>query len=647
MKNLFRTCALIMLMLLGAFTLSAQEQQLPASLEIPSAIGDNMVLQQNSTVNIWGYAAPKTKVQVSCDWLSGRPITAKADSQGVWIAPVAVPAASFTPHTITIKAGKEQITLENILFGEVWLCAGQSNMEWSVKNTLDMKAELNGEMNNSIRLLCTGRISTDTPQRDIPAQKDKNTKWAVCNPKDLAEFSAVGYGFGKELQQALNVPIGLVDASYGGTYIEGWLKKEIIDADKQIAEDATKITHKVWAGKNAHLYNANIYPIRHNSFAGVIWYQGCANVSSAPCGYAHSLQVLIDSWREEFDNPTMPFYIVQLVPHTYVDMKGALLRESQEKVAKAVEHCEIVGTMDQLDIPGDIHPRYKVDVAHRLAQCALGEHYGKAVGQFRSPAYKGMTIENNAIRVTFDNVPTKLKAKGKRINGFQIGIVDPADSNKLIFSVAEAAIVNSKEVVVSAAGVTNPVAVRYCFNEDVGNLFSAEGLPMLPFRTDENNASLGTRPYVETPSDIAITFEGKKGYYTLTEFKQGVHMWPNLKQTLSELYPKQFEGFKMLTANSLSKHTTAGGTITAHGDGRIYCLVRNNGDIRKYHDKQGWTLLIPTYTKAVRPNGVKLGSHQYICYRDVKKGEKVALPTVKDHYSLFVLAKDITLIEVE
>ena len=300
--------------------------------------------------------------------------------------------------------------------------------------------------------------------------------------------------------------------------------------------------------------------------------------------------------------------------------------------------------MDQLDIPGDIHPRYKADVAHRLAQTALGEHYGKNVGIFRHPSYKGMAVEGNAIRVSLNHVPKGLKAEG-RINGFQLGVTDPQNEKRLKFYVAEAKI-EGKEIVVTAEGVTAPKAVRYCFNEDVGNVFSVEGLPLLPFRSDKNNASLSATPYIEPASEIAVTVEAKKGYYQMSELKEGAHMWPNLKQKVSEVYPRQFEGFKMLTANSLKKHKTAGGKITAAADGRIYCIARNTADIRKYHDKHGWKLIIPAEVRAVKPDGKKIAA-QYVCYREVKAGETVALPRVKDHYSLFVLAKDITLVEVE
>ena len=300
--------------------------------------------------------------------------------------------------------------------------------------------------------------------------------------------------------------------------------------------------------------------------------------------------------------------------------------------------------MDQLDIPGDIHPRYKADVAHRLAQTALGEHYGKSVGVYRNPAYKSISVEGNSIRISFNNVPSTLVAEG-RINGFQIGVTDPKNEKKILFCLADA-VIEGKQIVVSAEGVTAPKAVRYCFNEDVGNVFSAEGLPLLPFRSDKSNASLSATPYVEPASEIAVTVEAKKGYYTMGEFTEGAHMWPNLKQKLSEVYPREFEGFKMLTAPSLKKHKTAGGKITAAADGRIYCIARNTADIRKYHDKHGWKIIVPAEVRAVKPDGKKIGA-QYVCYRNVKAGETVALPRVKDHYSLFVLAKDITLVEVE
>ena len=645
MKNLKKIFAVVLLALFTALNVSAQE--LPTTLTLPSAVSDNMVLQQNALINIWGWAKPKAKVAVTVDW-SATKLATKADKEGYWCVSVQTPAASYDPHSVTIVAGKESRTLNNILIGEVWLCSGQSNMEFKVRQTLDMKHLLEGEMNPYIRLYCTGRISHETPQNDVPAHDlgkgNRNHAWVECNPTDLAEFSAVGYGFGAELQETLDVPVGLMDASFGGTYIEGWMKKEVIDADGKLTADCSKIKHKVWAGKPSHLYNANIYPIHHTSIAGVIWYQGCANVSSSPRGYAHALEVLVNSWREEFRNPEMPFYLVEIVPHTYAGIKGAQLRESQMKAANKIDHCEIVCTNDQLEIPGDIHPRLKADIAHRLAQCALGEHYGKQVGEFRSPAYESMTVEGDKIRVRFKNVPTSLIAKGEEIVGFQIGSKDPDNEKRINFVLAKAEIAGEKEILVSAEGVTAPAAVRYCFNEAVGNVFSAEGLPLAAFRTDKSNASPSACPYVEKPCEAEITFEGKG--YTRSTFTKGAHMWPNLKQKLSNVYPAEFEGFEMLTAPSVKKVKTPGGTITAHEDGYVYCLVRNTKDMLKVQWNSDWRLIVPTYTRAITPDG-KLISTQYVACHKVKAGDVVKLPRVKDHYSVFVLAKKINYIEQE
>lgn len=659
MKRFIKLLTVAIIAFATAFSAMAQEVEKFESLTLPSVMGSNMVLQQNATNYIWGYAKPKSKITVTVDW-QAKPLATKADADGLWRVAVDVPAASFDPHTIEIKCGKsESAKLENILFGEVWLCSGQSNMEFRVDRTLDFKGDLKKPMNTNIRFLCTGRISAETPQYDIPKQAKYNTTWQVCNPEELAKFSAVAYGFGKELQETLGVPVGLIDASFGGTFIEGWLKPEIIAEDAKIAIDAGKIRHKVWKGKPSHLYNANIYPIRFTTIAGTIWYQGCANVANSPRGYEHSLEVLINSWREEFRSPEMPFYVVQIAPYIYKDIRGAQLRESQAKVADKVEHCELVVTIDQQENPCDIHPRRKADVAHRLAQCALGEHYKKDVGTFRSPAYESMAVEGDKIRVRFKNVPTSLVVKGGgRINGFQLASADATNPKLLLFALAEAYIDSDNSIVVHAEGITNPVAVRYCFNEDEGNVFSAEGLPLAQFRSDDSNISHSARPYVEAPSEIAITFEGistyknKKGvdapYYVKTTLREGEHMWPNLRQKFSEEYPKEFEGFEVVAGPSITKTLTAGGKITAHGDGRVYCIVRANiGDFQKIAYKTKWRALPQTYIKAVKPDGSKLASYQYIAYHDVKAGDVIELPRIKDHYSVFVLAKSINFVPTD
>ena len=631
MKNLkFIVIALVALFI----SASVVAQEKPTSLTLPSVVGSDMVLQHSTTVNIWGWAKPKATVKVNPSWLNlKKPLKVKADAEGFWILPVQTLAASYDAHTITISCKKEVKELKNILFGEVWLCSGQSNMEWPLRKTPDMKEYIKNEKNPYIRLYCTGRTASSTPQKEVPAQRKHTTKWSVCSPKALTNFSAVGFGFGKELQETLNVPIGLIDASYGGTCIEGWLSAEYLTNNPKVAAVAKKVKNKKWSKKISHLHNANIYPIRHTTIAGVIWYQGCSNVSS--CGtYYTMLNHLVKSWREEFRNPEMPFYIVEIAPHTYGNILGARLREAQARVAAKNANCEIVITNDQNQIPGDIHPPKKVDVAHRLAQCALGGFYKKTDAEFRSPAYKSMVVEGDAIRVSFNNVPTTLVQKGEgRINGFQLGVKDPNNAKKLIFSLAEAKI-EGNTILVSAEGVVDPVAVRYCFNEDMGNVFSAEGLPLGAFRSDKNNRSLSARPYVEKPSEIAVKFEGEG--YTRSTFAEGAQLWANNTYVLSNEYPKEFEGFELLLPTPTAKgQMSAGGTITASADGKIYLFASNSGATRK----APWKVLVQTYSRCAK-DGKKKGTF-YIIEREVKAGEVVELPKFKNVWGTAVLAKSI------
>ena len=419
----------------------------------------------------------------------------------------------------------------------------------------------------------------------------------------------------------------------------GWLAN-----NPKLAAVCKKSKNKKWGKKISHLHNANIYPIRHATIAGTIWYQGCSNVKYG--FYGTMLNGLIKSWRAEFDNPEMPFYIVQIAPHTYAADRGAYIRSTQDYVAAHTKNCELVVTNDQNQIPGDIHPPKKADVAHRLAQCALGAHYGKTTAEFRSPAYKSMTVEGNTIRVSFKNVPATLVKKGEgRINGFQVGVQDPENDKLFVFSVAEAKI-EGNEVVVWAEGVKNPVAVRYCYNEDMGNVFSAEGLPLAPFRSDKGK-SLSARPYIETPSQIAIAFEGEG--FSKTSFTEGASLWADSgfvlsnilpKEfegfVLSNILPKEFEGFEMMMPAPVEKGAKSRpATITAQADGKIYIFTGINKDTRK----APWHVLTSSYTTVAREG--KLAGTFYIIEREVKAGDVVEIPVFESRWGVGVLAKTI------
>ena len=645
MRKLF----LAVLFVCTALVVSAQ------SLKLPAVIGSGMVLQQNENVNIWGWAKPSAKISVEAQWLD-KAVKTKADADGKWIVTLPTPAASYDDYTICISDGKKKITLEDVLVGEVWLCSGQSNMAWKTELCLDLKEDMENaaEVGKHVRLFTTGRIRSDKPEVDVP-----DAKWTGCTPETVASFSGVGYGFGIEIQKALGVPVGLLQASYGGTFIEGWVSQDAINNGEKSATltKGVNIINKgktMWAGKASHLYNANIHPLLNVRFAGVIWYQGCTNDSANPVSYRDNLQGLIRSWRKEFNNPGMPFYIAQIAPHRYVDQQGALLRESQDYVAATEPGCELVVTNDGQEIPGDVHPRLKKNVCHRFALCALGHHYKKDVGQWRSPAYEKKEINGSEVIVSFKNLPTVLQVKGEMIIGFQIG--EKKADGTVRYALADARLDESgKNVILSSDQIKNPSEVRYCFDESVGNVFSAEGLPLAPFRTDTKNKpfSKSARAYIEPAAKTPIVFEGE-GYQKVT-FEEGAKFWTDSEMTLFEgSYPAQFEGFEILISKGVAKgEKSNGGKIIAKEDGRIYFIAPLAKDLRKCWYNPGWRVIMPSEIELSRVIGnnsdgtpkYKTVGSIYISYLDVKAGQEIELPVTENWSSVIPLASSIDYVE--
>lgn len=635
---------LLSLMLLLVFSMMQGQQ-----LRLPTVIGNGMVLQQNENVNIWGWSKPSAKITIEAQWLE-EPVKVKAGKDGKWIAVLKTPAGGYESYRMVISDGKSELALEDILIGEVWLCSGQSNMAWKVNQTLDLidEKERAAEVGANVRLYSTGRISAQTPQDDIP-----DAKWQKCEPGTVETFSAVAYGFGLELQKGLDVPVGLIQASYGGTLLEGWVSSSTITSGDYAASFAKsiRIIKKKgisWSGKESHLWNANISPLLNTRIAGVIWYQGCANVKVNPVSYRKTLRGLIESWRSEFKNSEMPFYIAQIAPHVYPDIQGALLRESQAYVSRHVENCELVVTNDSQDIPGDIHPRYKKNISHRFALCALGQHYKKDVGTWRSPAFSKVRPSGSELIVSFKNVPTTLTVKGDKIIGFQIGEKD--SDGKLTYYLADAYIDESgKCIVLSSDKVKSPSDARYCFDESVGNVFSAEGLPVSPFKSDRTTPiAPSARPYIEPVSLTPISFEGSG--YRKAVLQENAKLWTNSSMTLYEgSYPKEFEGFEILVSETISKgEKSNGGKIVAQSDGRIYMLARTDKATRKTWYK-GWRMLVPSEISVRRVIGEKEdGSPKYktvdglyIHYRDVKKGDWIDLHRTESWMGVIPLAASI------
>ena len=639
----------IFLVVSAAFSISAQQ------LKLPTVLGSGMVLQQNENVNIWGWAKPSAKISVEAQWLD-KAVKTKADADGKWVVTLPTPSASYQTYKIAVSDSKKTIQLDDVLIGEVWLCSGQSNMAWKTELCLDLKEEMEDAANvgKHVRLFITGRIRSDKPEVDVP-----DARWTGCTPETVASFSGVGYGFGVELQRALDVPVGLLQASFGGTFIEGWVSQDAIHNGEKSATfiKGVNIINKgktMWAGKASHLYNANIHPLLNVRLAGVIWYQGCTNVSANPVSYRDNLQGLIRSWRKEFNNPGMPFYIAQIAPHTYVNLQGALLRESQDYVAATEPGCELVVTNDCQEIPGDVHPRLKKNVCHRFALCALGHHYKKNVGQWRSPAYEKKEIAGSEVKVSFKNLPTLLQVRGEQIIGFQIGEKKPDGTVRYVL--ADARLDESgKNVILTSDQIKNPSDVRYCFDESVGNVFSAEGLPLAPFRTDTINKPLSksARAYIEPAVKTPIVFEGE-GYQKVT-FEEGAKFWTDSEMTLFEgSYPMQFEGFEMLISNGVTKgEHSKGGKIIAKDDGRIYFISALAKDLKKNWYKPGWRVIMPSEIQLSRvidnssdgtPKYKTIGSI-YISYLDVKAGQEVELPITKNWLSVIPLAVSIEYVE--
>lgn len=585
-------------------------------LSVPGIIGSRMVLQRNADACIWGWAEEGATVKVKTSW-SKDTYTATANVFGEWKVYVRTGDAS-TGQNIKISAEGEKIQLKDVMIGDVWLCSGQSNMQFKVASSPDV-SELAKTPNTNIRLYNSGRISANLPQEDIPG-----VSWTETGAAQVREFSAVGYAFGDILQKELDVPIGLVCVSFGGTPVEAWTPEECLTDPKWIAGNKALLDNPKNAKRISRLatateYNANIAPIVNMTVSGVIWYQGCHNVSYSAPWYGDMLENMITSWRNKFNAPDMPFYIVQLVPQLpYEGINGALVREGQASVAAKMDHVEVIGTIDQMDRPGDIHPRYKMEVARRLANAALGEHYGKDVA-YRMPCYSSMEVDGSSVRVHFDNVTGDLVCAAPSLIGFQLA----GDDNK--YRPAKA-VIDGSDVVLSARKVENPVNVRYCFNEYPGEVKDGNGLPLLPFRTDGLDNVLSAMDRIDViPSGTPITVRGvdfnnvEKRTYDI-----GARPWTNRDMTLPAVVP-EFRGFEFLPATWKSAGEQMNKvTVTAMEDGTIYLLHRNLSYFFEL-EKDGWKTFAASKAPFVNEKKQVKGQ-MYITYREVKAGESVVLP---------------------
>ncbi len=490
-----------------------------AELALPNLFTDHMVLQRDKPIFIWGTTDKGAEVTVT---LGDQKSTVTANDNGKWKAELK-PLAAGGPHEVVVRSGDAEKVISDVLVGEVWVCSGQSNMQWDVNSAVDADIEKLTANYPQLRLISVPQVGTQEPQDNF------NGKWEVCTPNSVGSFSAVGYYFGRQLQQTLNVPVGLIDNAWGGSSAEAWVDRDLLqssgkfdellarwekteanyDHDKAVQQykknlDAWK--EKVAQAKKdgkpqpggqpraprnpltgqhrpANLYNGVLNPIIGYSIRGVIWYQGESNAGRA-YQYRELFPLMIQNWRDDWGQDEFPFYWVQLADFLQErdqpgDSAWAELREAQTMTLDKLPNTGQAVIID-LGEAEDIHPKNKQDVAKRLARLALANEYGyKIVSQ--SPRYKSMKVDGNAIVLEFDTYGSQLDYFDTRdLKGFTIAGEDKKFVN------AKALIVDGTHVRVSSPEVKEPVAVRYAWGDNpVANLLNAQGLPATPFRTDD------------------------------------------------------------------------------------------------------------------------------------------------------------------
>ena len=457
-----------------------------ADVRLPKILGSNMVLQRDSEVKIWGWADAGEEVRVTCDWLD-REARVNADADGNWQLSIKTGKAG-EPHTMTI-AGKNSIVLERILFGEVWLGSGQSNMEMPLVKVSgaytgikDAAKEVAEAKHPEIRLFQAGNFSSKEPLDDVESGISMYgiplapCKWQACTPETIPTFSSTAYFFARELHTELKVPIGMIDASWGGTSAETWTPASGLKALGCTAEleQAAKLPQKADQKIPARLYNGMIHPLRNFRIRGVVWYQGESNAGRAD-KYRKLFSTMIDQWRESFGYE-FPFYFVQISPFNYRGLNAAYLREAQLETI-SLPTTGMAVTMDIGNLT-DIHPKNKQEVGRRLALWALANDYGRHV-VCSGPIYKQSVFTNGKARLKFDHVGSGLATRdGNAPSHFEIAGADK------VFHPATA-VIEGNELIVSSGTVAKPKAVRYAFTSGaMPNLMNKEGLPASSFRTD-------------------------------------------------------------------------------------------------------------------------------------------------------------------
>ncbi|MCC9605815.1 9-O-acetylesterase [Blastopirellula sp. JC732] len=490
-----------------------------AEIRLPGFFGDHMVLQQEMPLPVWGWADPGQQVTVT---LGGNKATATADAKGNWKVELPAMKAGGGPQKLTATSGDQTVTLSDILLGEVWLCSGQSNMEWTVQSSTNAGAEIAAANYPEIRQIKFNHLTSAAPQNDVSGT------WQICSPQTAGGFTACGYFMARTLYKELNVPVGLINSSWGGTRIEPWTppvgfagvdelkdlssmvqrrtpgtpentaltKGHMAAVEKWLADAKAKeaagqpipaspaapddLQPHVGAGDPTAIYNSMIHPLIGLPFRGAIWYQGESNHGEGML-YKHKMDALITGWRKIWNMGDFPFFYVQIAPYMYGDEKPEVLPIFWEAQAAALDipNTGMVVINDVATL-NDIHPPKKQEVGLRLANLALRDVYDKQDVVADGPTFKELKQEKGALRVVFDNVAGGLKSRDDQpLTDFEVIGVDSG-------WVKADARIDGDSVILTSKEIDQPVAMRFAWNKAAEpNLVNSAGLPTSAFRAGE------------------------------------------------------------------------------------------------------------------------------------------------------------------
>jgi len=458
-----------------------------AEIKLPGIVSSNMVLQRNTKVILWGWADANEVITIKMSWIPHL-VTVHTDADGNWSVEVNT-TCSKESQTIHLKSDQSNITLNNILFGEVWLCSGQSNMFRPVhiyQKEPVYESILAEADNPNLRLFTINKSGSKTPLKELTGYKG----WQQASSKDIESFSAVAYFFGKKLQKTLDVPVGLIHSSYGASTIQAWINEETLSKYEEISIDSPlykKTPNKV----PTVLFNAMIHPITSFAIKGVLWYQGEAN-RQEPEQYKKLLPAMVESWRSLWEVGEFPFYYVQIAPYAYGSnapfqtvKNTAFMREAMLECLSLIPNSGMAVTLD-VGAETNIHPIKKKEVSDRLLRWALHNTYGYKDVDCFPPTFDSLDKADGGLLLKFKGAENGLSQKNKMLIGFEI-----AGDGK-VFYPAKAEIRDNNKVFVKSDKVSKPVAVRYGWrNWILGTLFDNNGLPASSFRTDDwDDASL-------------------------------------------------------------------------------------------------------------------------------------------------------------